>query len=85
MNGRAAKTLRRHFGHKTAAYRRAKHQLDTKPTSFAQRPKPLPQRAPRRRSAAAPTWPRTVDQRHQSRPVILMHRALPGQPRRLFA
>lgn len=69
MNGKAAKRLRRAFG-TGAQYRKAKDQVDSMPTSFAQRPKLVAKRAPKKREPSAPTWPLTDDQKQQSRPLI---------------
>ena len=72
MNGRTAKALRRRYGHKTKAYRDAKVALDKYPAIFAQRPKLAEERAPKRREASPPSWPRTANQRNQSRPLVVV-------------
>lgn len=72
MNGKKARMLRRRFGTGTA-YRKAKDAIDTYPTSFAQRPKLAKERAPKSRDPSPPGWPRTDNQKLQSRPLIVVH------------
>lgn len=72
MNGKIAKRLRRAFG-TGAQYRYAKRQVDTVPTSMAQRPKVAAPQRVRAREGSPPTWPRTADQRAQSRPLVVVH------------
>ena len=74
MNGKKARALRRiHDGVPTDADRLIYARHGRRHAAMAAvAPKPLEVRARKPKKPIAPTWPRTDDQRAQSRPVIVV-------------
>lgn len=70
MNGRRAKELRTLST--SRAHRVLKRAFHKGRISSAQNPAPLSVRNKRAAALIKPTWPRTPDQKAQSRPVIVM-------------
>lgn len=76
MNGKKARALRKILGvvphQKSAdtsrAYKAAKRSSDN-----GQHPKFAEPRARKQKAAIPPTWPKTLDQKRQSRPLIVLH------------
>lgn len=82
MNGKQCKVLRGRNRGSRVAYRQAKRAYTLAPTLKAQQPKPSAVRQRKHPQPIEPTWPRTEDQQHQSRPAIVMRKALPGYARK---
>ncbi len=76
MNGKKAKLLRRAQGDRrrlTESDRQIlQASLERQRAHLARGPKPLPERRRKRQAARRPTWPRSKDQRAQSRPLIVL-------------
>ena len=75
MNGKKARALRKILGivpHKKSAarsaYKAAKRHHDN-----GQHPKFAEPRALKQKAAVTPSWPKTLDQKRQSRPLIVLH------------
>lgn len=69
MNGRKARELRRQAISKNH-HRRLKREAHA---DQGQHPKFAPERRRKPSAGSGPTWPRTKDQRKQSRPLIVVH------------